>query len=196
MTRHDLYQTQPASGLGERWRDATPLGNGLTGVLQYGGCRQEALIIQRHDLWRGAKDGEIPEISHCIPQMRKLMEAGQYEDACSYMYDALEQAGYGTLKGSMRTLAQVTLLMDCPGVYNNYRRTLHMDSGEAEISYRLGDVPYRRRSFVPGRDVTVLRGEQSYPAHAVAVNDDGTLTVRLPDGTEQILSSGEISVRV
>jgi len=55
---------------------------------------------------------------------------------------------------------------------------------------------YRRRSFVPGRDVTVLRGEQSYPAHAVAVNDDGTLTVRLPDGTEQILSSGEISVRV
>ncbi len=55
---------------------------------------------------------------------------------------------------------------------------------------------YRRRSFVPGRDVTVLRGEQSYPAHAVAVNDDGTLTVRLPDGTEEILSSGEISVRV
>ena len=160
MTRHDLYQTQPASGLGERWRDATPLGNGLTGVLQYGGCRKEALIIQRHDLWRGAKDGEIPEISHCIPQMRKLMEAGQYEDACSYMYDALEQAGYGTLKGSMRSLAQVTLLMDCPGVYNNYRRTLHMDSGEAEITYRLGDVPYRRRSFVSRkRDLIVLRQE-------------------------------------
>ena len=148
MTRHDLFQTQPASGLGERWRDATPLGNGITGVSLYGGCRVETYILNRHDLWLRGQDGEIPDVSHCIGKMRELIADGRYEDACSLMYDALQEAGYRTQNACMRTLAQVTLTFDCSGVYNSYRRTLHMDSGEAEISYRLDQSAYCRRTFV------------------------------------------------
>lgn len=55
---------------------------------------------------------------------------------------------------------------------------------------------YRRRCFVIGSPITVHRGGTQYPAEAVGVNDDGTLAVRLPDGTTDTLSSGEISVRV
>ena len=37
MKRNDIILKRPASNFGEKWRDGTPLGNGLTGVNLYGG---------------------------------------------------------------------------------------------------------------------------------------------------------------
>lgn len=54
---------------------------------------------------------------------------------------------------------------------------------------------YRRRCFVLGKPITVLRGDEQYPAEAVGVDEDGGLIVRRPDGTREVLSSGEVSVR-
>lgn len=54
---------------------------------------------------------------------------------------------------------------------------------------------YRARCFVPGRDIRILQNGQSRPAHALSVTDDGRLRVRLPDGGEELLSFGEISIR-
>ena len=54
---------------------------------------------------------------------------------------------------------------------------------------------YRRRNLVLGRDVTVLQGNTTYPATAVAITDEGHLLVRTADG-ERELSSGEVSVRL
>lgn len=55
---------------------------------------------------------------------------------------------------------------------------------------------YRRRSAVLGRAVTVICGETHYDAVAEAITDEGHLTVRLPDGKVQELSSGEVSIRL
>lgn len=54
---------------------------------------------------------------------------------------------------------------------------------------------YRRRSLVIGRTVTVVQGDATYPATAVAVTDEGHLLVSTPDG-ERELFSGEVSVRL
>ena len=54
---------------------------------------------------------------------------------------------------------------------------------------------YRARNIVPGRDVLILQNGQSRPAHALAITDDGHLLVRLPNGGEEALSFGEISIR-
>ncbi len=156
MTRHDLYQLTPASGLGERWRDATPLGNGLTGVALHGGCRQELLVFGRHDLWYGGRDCPIPDTGEELAVTRRLIAEGKHEEACGHLCRVLSREGFAPRPADMRTLAQVTVNMDCPGIYNRYRRILHMDSGEAEITYNLGNIPYRRRTFVSRkRDVTV-----------------------------------------
>ena len=55
---------------------------------------------------------------------------------------------------------------------------------------------YRRRSLLPGREITVLPtvGEP-YLATAVAIDDECRLVVRLADGTERALLSGEVSTR-
>lgn len=55
---------------------------------------------------------------------------------------------------------------------------------------------YRRRCLAIGRDVTVVTARGSYPAHVYGIDDRCHLLVRLPDGTEQILSSGEISIKL
>jgi len=55
---------------------------------------------------------------------------------------------------------------------------------------------YRRRSFIPGRRIMILApGRDPVPAEALRLNRDYSLQVRLPDGREQSLSSGEVSVR-
>lgn len=53
---------------------------------------------------------------------------------------------------------------------------------------------YCSRSIVIGRDIVIL-GEHPQSAKAIAIDEDCRLLVRLPDGSERLLSSGEVSIR-
>ncbi|MDR0434143.1 MAG: biotin--[acetyl-CoA-carboxylase] ligase [Gracilibacteraceae bacterium] len=65
----------------------------------------------------------------------------------------------------------------------------------ANLEERAYMAEYRRRSNLLGRGVLCLEGGRSYPARALAINDDGELIVSLEDGTRKALSSGEVRVR-
>ncbi len=63
----------------------------------------------------------------------------------------------------------------------------------------LGDYcydEYRSRSLVIDKDVTVLSSDVSAKAHVIDLDRDFGLKVRYPDGTEEVLRSGEISIRI
>lgn len=53
----------------------------------------------------------------------------------------------------------------------------------------------RERSLVIGRDVTVLRGDEAYPAHVLDIDPQGRLVVRAEDGVRR-LGAGEISLKL
>ncbi len=56
---------------------------------------------------------------------------------------------------------------------------------------------YRRRCFVIGREINVLKaGSAPVPAVATGIDDECRLQVRYRDGSEETLSSGEISIGV
>lgn len=59
---------------------------------------------------------------------------------------------------------------------------------------------YRERSFITGQQVTVCpvidNAAQNYEATVVGITDDAKLQVRLEDGTEKFLESGEISLKL
>ncbi len=55
---------------------------------------------------------------------------------------------------------------------------------------------YRKRCFVVGENVDVVVGEERRKAFVLDVDDECHLIVRYEDGTEEILSSGEISIRL
>ena len=56
---------------------------------------------------------------------------------------------------------------------------------------------YRRRSLVPGKEIQILApGKEAESALALAIEQDYALRVRMPDGTERLLRTGEISIRM
>ena len=56
---------------------------------------------------------------------------------------------------------------------------------------------YRSRSLVLGREINILAfGREPEPARAVDLDENYSLRVRLPDGSERLLNSGEVSVRL
>lgn len=54
---------------------------------------------------------------------------------------------------------------------------------------------YKKRLNTVGKEVTVIKPGTSYPATVKALNSDYSLTLTLPDGSEEILFTGEVSVR-
>jgi BirA family biotin operon repressor/biotin-[acetyl-CoA-carboxylase] ligase len=54
---------------------------------------------------------------------------------------------------------------------------------------------YRRLSFVIGQEVEVVSGVSRERARVVDINNDAQLIVRLVDGTQKQVSSGEVSIR-
>lgn len=54
---------------------------------------------------------------------------------------------------------------------------------------------YRKRSFLIGRSIEVLRGDRAIPAVAEDIDEACHLIVRYEDGSREILSSGEVSVK-
>lgn len=54
---------------------------------------------------------------------------------------------------------------------------------------------YRDLCLTTGKEVRVLRGDQERLGFAEAIMDDFALLVRYPDGTEEALTGGEVSVR-
>lgn len=55
---------------------------------------------------------------------------------------------------------------------------------------------YRRYSLVLGKEVTVLSPSGSRKAQVLGIDDECRLQLRFEDGTEETLSSGEISIRL
>ncbi len=101
--------------------------------------------------------------------------------------DIADRAGavFETLPKGADALIAAEAVNEFMGLYKN-------GFGAAEI------LPeYRMRSNIVGREVDVFRcvgGEPKY-AKALSIDDDFRLVVRYPDGTEEALGAGEVSVR-
>ena len=60
---------------------------------------------------------------------------------------------------------------------------------------KLSEV-YVAHNLVPGREITIVDGENSRTARALSICEDGRLLVEETDGTQQKLSFGEISIKL
>jgi len=54
---------------------------------------------------------------------------------------------------------------------------------------------YRRDCITLGQDIVLVRGEEKRYGTALDIDEDGALLVRFSDGHEEIVNSGEVSVR-
>lgn len=55
---------------------------------------------------------------------------------------------------------------------------------------------YKKRSFLLGKNIYVLKGDKALPAKAADIDDKARLIVEYPDSSTEALSSGEVSIRI
>ncbi len=156
-TIHDLVMKRPASSFAHRWRDGTPIGSGMTGIMLYGATNVERLVINRSDLWHSGNDAPVPDVTEYLTEMRKLQSEGKYLEADWVMYNGLIEKGYKTDLAHMRALGEVMIHFKADGVFSKYSRVLHMDTAEAEVSYKLNKTAFNRKYFMSRpRDIAVI----------------------------------------
>ncbi len=160
MSRHIYTLNRPASCFGEQWREALPLGNGLTGALIPGAIAEERIQFNRHDLWHNGDPGNpIPDVSDVFAEMRRCIDAGDYTSAnMDNLRTALMERGYHCGMESPYPMGWLTVRFDPERMFRHYRRGVDMRTAEAFVEFELDGCTHRRRMFISrADDIAVLR---------------------------------------
>jgi alpha-L-fucosidase 2 len=154
-----LWYRQPA----KEWTEALAVGNGRLGAMVFGGTALERIQLNEDTLYGGGPyDPSHPDALTALPEARRLIFAGQFEQAhkligAKMMARPLRQMPYQTVGD---------LLLDIPGheKATAYRRSLDLDTAIASVSYLIGDVQYSREVFSsPVDQVLVVRLSANKP---------------------------------
>ena len=174
-----LWYAQPA----EKWTDALPIGNGRMGTMIFGGVFDERIQFNEDTLWKGQPHDYVREgAGEQLTEIRSLLAAGNITNAIAlarsnFLSDPVRQKAYqpfGDLRLHFPGTADVT----------DYRRDLDLASAIASVSYRLGNVTFRREIFA------------SYPDRAIVLHMTAdkpgqinfTLTMDSPHTNSQTLA--------
>lgn len=149
-----------------QWLEALPVGNGRIGAMVHGGIAEERIALNHIELWSGrASEDDRPETLAALPEVRRLLFAGQYAEA-----NALAQARMMTpmnpeTYGSYQMLGDLLLAFDHGEKAAEYERTLDLATGEVRIAYTIGGHRHARTILCSHPDaVLAIRLTTTAPA--------------------------------
>ena len=154
-----VWYKQPA----QAWMDASPLGNGITGAMVFGGPQHERIALNDSSFWSGRPhDYDDPEAVKYFPLIKDLVFADKFQEAEKMANDHFW--GIPKAQQAYQPLGDLLLNFEGIGEISDYRRELDMETGVARITYRSGDTTYTREVFVSHPDrVLVLRLTADHP---------------------------------
>ena len=135
-----VYRTGPSAGgaaepvvspARPRWVEALAVGNGRLGAMVFGGVDQERLQLNEDTLWAGGPyDPANPEALEALPEVRRLIFAGQYREAHSS--DRPEDDGQAAdAKCPISRVGDLLLTFPDANAVTDYRRDLNLDTAVA-----------------------------------------------------------------
>ena len=129
-----------------QWTEALPLGNGRLGAMVFGGLAEDRIQVNEATLWGGGPhDYTNPEASTHVPELRRLIFAGQIQEAERLTASMM---GSPSLLMPYQPFCDLRLHFDGTEAAEDYHRELSLDDAEARLSYRIGDVTFRRQVWV------------------------------------------------
>lgn len=137
MKENKLWYTSPAW----EWNEALPLGNGILGMMVFGGISTERIQLNEETFWTGWEYPEYddPSTYEHLDEMRQLIFAGKYTEAQQLCNQYLICRGEGHHDvegafGSYQTAGDLYIDLPCdePG---EYCRALYLDEGRAEVMF-------------------------------------------------------------
>lgn len=166
---------RPSSWWGGLWREALPSGNGRIGAAVYGGVRGETVLINHAELWHGGLRGELPDVGHMLPDIRRRMRDGDYMGAKTALTEALAERGYESKREVPLPLGDIKVTMPAHDAFRRYRRSLDMETGEVSVRWESADAIYERALFVSRRDDLVAYELRAYGEGGTVEADIGLM---------------------
>ena len=148
-----LWYARPA----KQWVEALPVGNGRLGAMVFGGVAHELLQLNDDTLWSGGpRDGTNPHAREVLPEVRRLLLAGEYVAA-----DALCHEMQGPFTQSYQPLGDLLLDFEFPASKqspnpSHYRRELDLHEAIARVQFMVGGVTFRREVFASAVDQVIV----------------------------------------
>ena len=165
MSRHVYTLKKPAGWHRERWREALPHGNGLTGALIPGAVGEDNIQFNRSDLWEGGSDPPLPDVTEAFYAMREALDRGDYDSVNrDNLGRALREKGYEAWLDCPHPLGWLDITFAPPALFRHYLRGVNMRTGEAFVEFTVGDCRFTRRAFLSREaDVAVIRFSADKP---------------------------------
>ncbi len=189
-----LWYRQPA----RVWTEALPVGNGRLGAMVFGGIEREQLQLNEDTLWAGGPyDPDNPNALAALPEVRRLIFAGQY-DAAAHLI-SMKMMGKPLKQMPYETVGDLFLAFPTNGTVTDYRRDLDLHTAVASVSYTENGVHFRRQVFSsPVDQVIVVRLTADQPGQislaaslatpqraSLEVENGGTLVLRGMNGSSE-----------
>ena len=146
MKENRLWYPVPAND----WNEALPLGNGILGMMVFGGVKEERIQLNEETFWSGWEFPEYdsPKTFEHLDEIRQLLFAGKYSEAqeLTDKYHVCRGQGHHDSEsayGSYQTAGDLYISMP-DAEEGDYCRELILDEGRAEVKCGQG----RREFFV------------------------------------------------
>jgi alpha-L-fucosidase 2 len=148
---HTIWLRTPAP----QWDHAFPVGNGRLGAMVFGTVNRERIQLNEETLWMGGRrDRDNPEALEALPDVRRLLFAGQPREA--YALAERKMMGTPSRLESYQSLGDLRLTFDHEGTISDYRRELDLDAAIARVTYRVDGVRYTRDVFASHPDRVIV----------------------------------------
>lgn len=159
--RWTMWYDEPA----DEFIEALVIGNGQMGATVYGGVEEELIHLNDLTLWSGEPvdvNADTLAAKEGLEPVRKALEDEDYEKA-----DLLQRRLQG--ENSQRYLPMADLCIAFPGDAGTeqYKRSLDISKGIAEVRYTAGGTEYTRRYFVSHPDQALVMELEADKAEAL-----------------------------
>lgn len=182
----ELWYSSPAN----EWVEALPVGNSRMGAMIYGGITKERIQLNDETFWAGSPySNNNPEGREHLEEIRKLIFEGKEKEA-----EKLIDRYYLTPHHGMSylTLGELTIDFSHGEDVSAYRRSLDISEAVAEVSYKVGDISYKRRMIASLPDGVIA-------VHLTAGNENGLnffLGYDVPEGGKLSVSKSGMTVTI
>jgi alpha-L-fucosidase 2 len=172
-----------------RYWEGLPLSNGWLAAMVYGRTRDELIPLNDASLWSGSPyDPNNPEGKDALPEIRRLLLAGQYVEAQALCAKLLSKP---RSVQNYQPLGELRMRFEGTDGATAYRRELDMDSAVARVTYTAGGVRFTREVFASFPDqALVVRitadkpGSVSFAARLASIQPSARSAAMGGDGIE------------